>query len=124
MDKLNVVEELYKAAEIYGLPTALDKIFGKNVKVRIGFSKIDCEKRIDDIDFSVRAVNSLKRTGFVTIGEVIEAILQGKIMQIKNLGAKTRNEIKTRLLVLGYESSTLAEKKQFLLDTLERNAIA
>ena len=124
MDKLKVVEELYKASEIYGLPETLDKVFGKNVSVRIGFSKIDCDKKIEEIEFSVRAINSLKRTGVFTIGEVIDAIAQDKIMQIKNLGTKTRNEIKTRLLVLGYENSTITEKKQFLLDVLERNAVA
>ena len=124
MDKLKVVEELYKASEIYGLTETLDKVFGKNVSVRIGFSKIDCDKKIEEIEFSVRAINSLKRTGVFTIGEVIDAIAQDKIMQIKNLGTKTRNEIKTRLLVLGYENSTVTEKKQFLMDVLERNAVA
>ena len=123
MDKLKVVEELYKASEIYGLPETLDKVFGKNISVRIGFSKIDCDKKIEEIEFSVRAINSLKRTGVFTIGEVIDAIAQDKIMQIKNLGAKTRNEIKTRLLVLGYENSTEAEKKQFLLDVIDRNLV-
>ena len=122
MDKLKVVEELYKAVEIYGLPATLDKVFGKNVRVKIGFSKIDCDKKIEEIEFSVRAINSLKRSGMFTIGDVIDAVAQDKIMQIKNLGTKTRNEIKTRLLVLGYENSTATEKKQFLIDVLDRNA--
>ena len=122
MDKLKVAEELYKAVEIYGLPATLDKVFGKNVRVKIGFSKIDCDKKIEEIEFSVRAINSLKRSGMFTIGDVIDAVAQDKIMQIKNLGTKTRNEIKTRLLVLGYENSTVTEKKQFLIDVLDRNA--
>lgn len=123
MDKLKVVEELYKASEIYGLPETLDKVFGKNVNVKIGFSKIDCEKKIEEIEFSVRAINSLKRSGLFTIGDVIDAVAQDKIMQIKNLGTKTRNEIKTRLLVLGYENSTVTEKKHFWLDAIERNVV-
>ena len=121
MDKLKVVEELYNAAEIYGLPQTLDKVFGKNVSVRIGFSKVDCDKKIDDIEFSVRANNSLKRSGLFTIGDIIDAVAQDRIMNIKNLGTKTRNEIKTRLLVLGYENSTVTEKKNFLMDVIERN---
>lgn len=121
MDKLKVVEELYNAVEIYGLPQTLDKVFGKNVSVRIGFSKVDCDKKIDDIEFSVRANNSLKRSGLFTIGDIIDAVAQDRIMNIKNLGAKTRNEIKTRLLVLGYENSTVTEKKKFLIDVIERN---
>ena len=123
MDKLKVVEELYKASEIYGLSETLDKVFGKNVNVKIGFSKIDCEKKIEEIEFSVRAINSLKRSGLFTIGDVIDAVAQNKIMQIKNLGIKTRNEIKTRLLVLGYENSNVIEKKHFWLDAIERNVV-
>lgn len=123
MDKLKVVEELYKASEIYGLSETLDKVFGKNVNVKIGFSKIFCEKKIEEIEFSVRAINSLKRSGLFTIGDVIDAVAQDKIMQIKNLGIKTRNEIKTRLLVLGYENSNVTEKKHFWLDAIERNVV-
>lgn len=122
MDKYKTVEELYKSAESYGLPEALYKAFGKSVDVRVGFTEADCNTKIDGIDFSVRASNGLKRAGLFTIGDVIDAVARDKLTQIRNLGVKTQNEIKTRLLVLGYGSSTVAEKKQILAEILDKNA--
>ena len=123
MDKVKIVEELYKAVELYGLPETISKVFGKNVNVRVGFTRIDCDKKVEEIDFSVRAINSLRRAGLNTIGDVIDAVAQEKIMRIKNLGTKTRNEIKTCLLLLSYDNLSVIEKKQFLMDVLDRNVL-
>lgn len=123
MDKLKIVEELYKAIELYGLAETVNKVFGKNVNVRVGFTKIDCDKKVEEIDFSVRAINSLRRAGLNTIGDVIDAVSNDALMRIKNLGIKTRNEIKTQLLVLSYSSSTPVERKQILMDMLNRNTV-
>lgn len=123
MDKVKIVEELYKAVELYGLPETISKVFGKNVNVRVGFTRIDCDKKVEEIDFSVRAINSLRRAGLNTISDVIDAVSNDALMKIKNLGIKTRNEIKTQLFVLGYCNSTPSEKRQILTDILNRNTI-
>lgn len=78
---------------------------------------------IDDIDFSPRANNSLKRAGVFTIGEIIDLIANDGLLQIRNLGKKTQNEIKTRILVCGYERLTENERKHFFYDIVDKNCI-
>ena len=73
---------------------------------------------IDELDFSARANNALKRAGLFTLGSVTEAVADGKLLRIRNLGKKTLNEIKTRILAFGYERLTEAEKKRFFYDVV------
>lgn len=121
MSKNLLTDELYASAENYGIAMTLSTAFGKNINIAIGFSKSDCDKTIEEIDLSVRAFNSLKRADVYTVGEVVDAIASDRINKIKNLGAKTRNEIKTRMLELAYGSLSEFEKKQFLMTTIEKN---
>ena len=77
---------------------------------------------IDELDFSARANNALKRAGLFTLGSVTEAVADGKLLRIRNLGKKTENEIKTKLLAFCYACLTPTEKAQFFAELLERNA--
>jgi DNA-directed RNA polymerase alpha subunit len=74
------------------------------------------------MDFSVRANNALKREGLFTLGEIVDLIMGEGLMRIRNLGKKTENEIKTRLLAFGYAQLSDAEKRRFFYDLLEKNA--
>lgn len=121
MKKDAVVNELLRAANENGLITTIYGVFGKCVKVSIPFSSKACEMSIDDIDFSPRANNSLKRAGVFTIGEIIDLIADDGLLRIRNLGKKTQNEIKTRVLAFGYERLTENEKKYFFYDVVEKN---
>ena len=85
------------------------------------FSKKSCDMSIDDIDFSPRANNSLKRAGVFTIGEIVDLIADDGLLRIRNLGKKTQNEIKTRILDFGYERLSEGEKQYFLYDIINRN---
>ena len=123
MKKGEVVNELLKSANENGLITTLYGVFGKCVKVSIPFSRKACEMSIDDIDFSPRANNSLKRAGVFTIGEIIDLIADDGLLRIRNLGKKTQNEIKTRLLNFGYERLSEVERKYFFYVFLKRNTI-
>lgn len=123
MKKDEVVNELLKSANENGLITTLYGVFGKCVKVSIPFSQKACEMSIDDIDFSPRANNSLKRAGVFTIGEIINLIADDGLLRIRNLGKKTQNEIKTRILVCGYERLTENERKRFFYDVVDKNCI-
>jgi DNA-directed RNA polymerase subunit alpha len=119
--KMQAVNELLKAVEENGLVTTLYGVFGKSVKVNVPFSQRACETSIDELDFSVRANNAMKRAGIFTIGEVIDMIANDELARVRNLGKRTENEIKTRVLVFGYERLTEAEKKSFFYETLEAN---
>ena len=123
MRKDEVINELFLAVEEHGLVDVLEAVFGKTLKVSIPLSQKTCDMGIDTLDFSVRANNAMKRAGLFSIGGVAEIIVGGELSKIRNLGKKTENEIKTRLLVFGYDKLSDKEKKEFFSDTLELNGI-
>ena len=123
MKKEEVVSELLNSADKNGLITTLYGVFGKGVKVSVPFSMKACKMSVDDIDFSPRANNSLKRAGIFTIGQVIDLIADDGLLLIRNLGKKTQNEIKTRIMVFGYERLTENERKRFFYDVVDKNCI-
>ena len=58
------------------------------------------ETTIDELDFSVRSYNSLKRAGVNTVGDLI-AKTENETMRIRNLGQKSFVEIKDKVQSLG-----------------------
>lgn len=124
MKKDEAVNELLRSANENGMIPVLYGVFGKCIKVSIPFSQRACETSIDELDFSVRAGNAMKRVGVFTVGEVIDLIANDGLLRVRNLGRKTQNEIKTRILAFGYERLTEAEKKRFFYDVVERNCAA
>lgn len=123
-NKKEVVEMLCQSSEQIGIVETLHTIFGSNIKVSIPFSKIATYTPIDELDFSVRASNCLHRSGRETIGDVIDVINNEDLARLRNIGRKTVSEIKTKLLVYGYNNLNNFEKKSFWYDFLERNYIA
>ena len=121
MKKDEVVNVLLKSVNENGIITTLYGVFGKCIKVSVPFSQKACDTSIDELDFSVRASNSLKRANIFTIGQAIDLIADDGLLRIRNLGKKTQNEIKTRILAFGYERLTEMEKKRFFYDVVERN---
>ena len=121
MKKDEVVIELYKSANENGIVPTLYGAFGKSVKVSVPFSKKACDTEVDNIEFSVRAMNALKRAGLFTIGDIIDCITREELSRIRNLGKKTVNEIQTRILSYGYERLTENEKKRFFYEVVDNN---
>lgn len=121
MKKDEVVLELCKSADINGLIPMLHGVFGRTIHVTVPFTKKACETEVDAIEFSVRAMNALKRAGLFTIGDIIDSISSEQLSRIRNLGKKTVNEIQTRILQYGYERLTENEKKRFFYEVVENN---
>ena len=121
MNQIEIVNELLRSANENGLLPTLDCVFGKDINISIAFSQRACDTSIDELDFSVRASNALKRASVFTIGEVIDLIATEDLTRIRNLGRKTVNEIKTRILMFGYDRLTEYEKKSFFYDVVEKN---
>ena len=121
MKKNEAVNGLLKSANENGIITTLYGVFGKCIKVSVPFSQKACDTSIYELDISVRASNALKRASIVTIGQAIDLIADDGLLRIRNLGKKTQNEIKTRILAFGYERLTELEKKRFFYDVVERN---
>lgn len=122
-NKQAVVEMLCESSEKIGLVETIHAVLGSNVKVGIPFSKIAVDTSIDELDFSVRASNCLHRAGRTTIGDVIDVIHSEELARYRNIGKKTVREIKTKLLVYGYDKLNSIEKKNFWYDFMERNCI-
>ncbi len=62
------------------------------------------EMPIENLDLTVRVFNSLKRTGIVTIGDVLELLDKGEdaILAIRNFGEKSLVELKEKMIEKGY----------------------
>jgi DNA-directed RNA polymerase subunit alpha len=58
------------------------------------------DARIEELDFSVRTYNCLKKDNILTIGELIQKTEQD-LMNIRNFGRKSLGEVKEKLAQLG-----------------------
>ena len=58
------------------------------------------DARIEELDFSVRTYNCLKKANVLTIGELVQ-ISEQDLMNIRNFGRKSLNEVKDKLEQLG-----------------------
>ncbi|MDD7718326.1 MAG: DNA-directed RNA polymerase subunit alpha C-terminal domain-containing protein [Eubacteriaceae bacterium] len=121
MNRQELIERLIEEEQKYGLPALLDYIFGSDIKVKLRFSLRDCETGIDELCLSVRSQNALKRADIMTLGVLIDALNEGKVKGLRNLGRKSFREIQTRILVYGYEKLNQKEKQQFFDDLIEEN---
>ncbi|MBE3038841.1 MAG: DNA-directed RNA polymerase subunit alpha [Chloroflexi bacterium] len=62
------------------------------------------ETPVESLDLSVRVFNSLKRTGIITVGDVLELLDKGDqaVMSIRNFGEKSLEELRTKMHEKGY----------------------
>ncbi len=64
------------------------------------------ETPVEALDLSVRVFNSLKRTGIITVGDVLDLLEKGDqaIMSIRNFGEKSLDELRQKMREKGYMS--------------------
>ena len=113
--------ELYNASIKIGLVETLYIAYGKSIKATVSFSKGSCKTDIDDLNLSTRSSNALKRGGMMTVGQVVNAIADDGLTGTRNLGRKSLNEIKTRIMAFGYEKLPAPEKIRFWEDIIQKN---
>ena len=58
------------------------------------------DARIEELDFSVRTYNCLKKANVLTIGNLLQ-ISESELMQIRNFGKKSLTEVRDKLSSLG-----------------------
>ncbi len=58
------------------------------------------DARIEELDFSVRTYNCLKKANVLTIGDLLQ-ISESELMQIRNFGKKSLTEVREKLASLG-----------------------
>lgn len=121
MNKAEVVKTLMDAEKQCGLVDTLHRVFGKNIKVNVVFSKSDCDTSIDVLVLSVRSYNALRRANVSTLGDLIERLNEGGLKSIRNLGVKSYSEIQTKMLVYGFSQLSEKEKYSFFYNVVENN---
>jgi DNA-directed RNA polymerase subunit alpha len=65
---------------------------------------------IEDLSLSVRAYNCLKRSGLMTVGQVLEKS-EDELLALRNFGRKSYEELKTRLRELDFLPPKLVEEE-------------
>ena len=90
IEHLNIITNLSEIADTTGIMNA-KKEDSKLKKL---------ETAIDDLDFSVRAYNCLKRAGINTLGDLTEKT-ELEMMKIRNLGKKSLKEVMDKIKDMG-----------------------
>lgn len=90
IEHLNIVTDLNEIADVTGIMNAKQED-SKTKKL---------ETSIDDLDFSVRAYNCLKRANINTLGDLIEKS-ELEMMKIRNLGKKSLKEVMEKIKDMG-----------------------
>lgn len=121
MTRSELAQKLAERTNECGLIYAIHELIGNGVNVEIGFTASACSITIDEINFSVRSMNALRRAGIFTIGDLIKALSGDELIKIRNLGKKSLNEIKTKILAYGFERLSPYDKQAFFEDLASRN---
>ena len=90
IEHLNIVTNLSELADTTGIMSAKQE----DNKLK------KLETSIDDLDFSVRAYNCLKRAGINTLGDLTEKS-ELEMMKIRNLGKKSLKEVIDKIKDMG-----------------------
>lgn len=90
IEHLNIVVNLSEIADITGIMNAKQE----DSKLK------KLETSIDDLDFSVRAYNCLKRANINTLGDLTEKT-ELEMMKIRNLGKKSLKEVMDKIKDMG-----------------------
>ena len=90
IEHLNIVTNLSEIADVTGIMNAKQE----DSKLK------KLETSIDDLDFSVRAYNCLKRAGVNTLGDLTEKS-ELEMMKIRNLGKKSLKEVMDKIKDMG-----------------------
>ena len=90
IEHFNVITQISEIADMTGIMTAKQE----DSKLK------KLETSIDDLDFSVRAYNCLKRAGINTLGDLTEKS-ELEMMKIRNLGKKSLKEVIDKIKDMG-----------------------
>lgn len=70
------------------------------------------DARIEELDFSVRTYNCLKKANVLTMGELVQ-LTEADLMNIRNFGKKSLNEVKDKLESLNLALRVSTERGEF-----------
>lgn len=97
--------------------------YGKRFRFPVYLGETFLETPLEDLELSVRSYNCLRRAGVRYIGDIVDSIdSRADLLKIRNLGAKSADEIMTALME--YQFSLLSDegKKKYLVRIAELNS--
>jgi len=98
--------------------SSLNKVESKVVAPVISDEKFNMP--VEDLDLSVRTMNSLRRGGITTVGELVSKG-EKELLSLRNFGQKSRQEVEERLKTLGLTLSISGKGKDDSEEPLEDN---
>ena len=66
---------------------------------------------VEQLDLSVRTLNSLRRGGITTVGELITKG-EKELLSLRNFGQKSQKELEERLKALGLSMAPSVEERE------------
>lgn len=95
---------------------------GGRFKFRMHMTQSMSNAQLEALDLGVRAYNSLKRAGYNTIGDVVEAVSSGAdLHSIRNCGKTSVREIMEHLFLYQYNSLPTDKQEAYLLEVVRMN---
>ena len=124
MNEHTYLQELVSLTHHLGLVPVLHQLCQRNIRVQLRLKHSIRSTDIDELSLSVRSQNALRRAGLNTLGQVSEALSADTVAHIRNLGKKSLNEIKTKILCYAYDQLNDTEKQEFFRFVIQRNSSA
>jgi len=117
-DTISAVEAISQSADILLGQLSLFSQLGKPsppvVERGLGAGTVLTPSRystpIEDLQLSVRAYNCLKRSGLMTVGQVLEKS-EDELLSLRNFGRKSYDELRDRLIELDFLSAEGPEEE-------------
>ena len=96
---------------------------GSNFKFRMHITHSMGQATLEDLDLKPRAYNSLKRAGYNTVGDVVDAISSGlDLKSIRNCGKTSVREIMEHLFLFQYNSLPPNKQDDYLMEVIQLNS--
>ena len=116
------IEELYRRIAQEGFVRTVGKTFGVGACVRVPFTDTALKTDVLGLDLSVRSTNCLMRAGVKTVAQLLDVIAEDRLWSVRNLGKKSRAEIRVKTFEFGYACLSEKEKKGLIGALLTENS--
>ena len=95
---------------------------GRSIKFRMYLTKSMRETPLDVLDLAPRSHNCLRRAGYETIGDILDALSSGyDLKRIKNCGKTSVRDIMEHLLMYQYNSLPKDRQDEYLDEVVKMN---
>lgn len=103
----------------------------KLIRFNVYLSKKELDENLSVLDLSQRSINCLRRAGFNTLRDLLNAISvtgdersKEKLLRLRNLGRKSAEEILLTIMCYQFQILSDRERKEYLQDIVKLNSTA